>query len=293
MKTLILDVWVFFMKKNSFFKDIILIVFGTMFAGFGMASFLLPNKLSSGGFTGIATVFYYFFGWNVGLTVIILNIPFFIYAFVRIGKKFLIKTVIATFLLSFFIDIFEYLPLLTNDRLLASIYGGVLIGIGTGLTFKAHTSTGGTDLIVQIVRSFKVRISSSKLLNLIDICVVVLNVVFFREFEIGLYSAIAIFLDGVLIDIVFEGINFSKLVFIVSNKNTEIVNMIHENLKAGATEIYGKGTYLNQNKVVIMSVMNRREIPILCENVYEIDRDAFLIISNAREVYGLGFKSIE
>lgn len=293
MKTLILDVWVFFMKKNSFFKDIILIVFGTMFAGFGMASFLLPNKLSSGGFTGIATVFYYFFGWNVGLTVIILNIPFFVYAFVRIGKKFLIKTVIATFLLSFFIDIFEYLPLLTNDRLLASIYGGVLIGIGTGLTFKAHTSTGGTDLIVQIVRSFKVRISSSKLLNLIDICVVVLNVVFFREFEIGLYSAIAIFLDGVLIDIVFEGINFSKLVFIVSNKNTEIVNMIHENLKAGATEIYGKGTYLNQNKVVIMSVMNRREIPILCENVYEIDRDAFLIVSNAREVYGLGFKSIE
>ncbi len=293
MKTLILDVWVFFMKKNSFLKDIILIVFGTMFAGFGMASFLLPNKLSSGGFTGIATVFYYFFGWNVGFTVIILNIPFFIYAFVRIGKKFLIKTVIATFLLSFFIDIFEYLPLLTNDRLLASIYGGVLIGIGTGLTFKAHTSTGGTDLIVQIVRSFKVRISSSKLLNLIDICVVVLNVVFFREFEIGLYSAIAIFLDGVLIDIVFEGINFSKLVFIVSNKNTEIVNMIHENLKAGATEIYGKGTYLNQNKVVIMSVMNRREIPILCENVYEIDRDAFLIVSNAREVYGLGFKSIE
>ncbi len=281
------------MKKNSFLKDIILIVFGTMFAGFGMASFLLPNKLSSGGFTGIATVFYYFFGWNVGFTVIILNIPFFIYAFVRIGKKFLIKTVIATFLLSFFIDIFEYLPLLTNDRLLASIYGGVLIGIGTGLTFKAHTSTGGTDLIVQIVRSFKVRISSSKLLNLIDICVVVLNVVFFREFEIGLYSAIAIFLDGVLIDIVFEGINFSKLVFIVSNKNTEIVNMIHENLKAGATEIYGKGTYLNQNKVVIMSVMNRREIPILCENVYEIDRDAFLIVSNAREVYGLGFKSIE
>lgn len=225
--------------------------------------------------------------------MIILNIPFFVYAFVRIGKKFLIKTVIATFLLSFFIDIFEYLPLLTNDRLLASIYGGVLIGIGTGLTFKAHTSTGGTDLIVQIVRSFKVRISSSKLLNLIDICVVVLNVVFFREFEIGLYSAIAIFLDGVLIDIVFEGINFSKLVFIVSNKNTEIVNMIHENLKAGATEIYGKGTYLNQNKVVIMSVMNRREIPILCENVYEIDRDAFLIVSNAREVYGLGFKSIE
>lgn len=282
-----------FMKKNSFFKDFILIVLGTMFAGFGMASFLLPNKLSSGGFTGIATIFYYFFNWNVGFTVIVLNIPFFIYAFIRIGKKFLIRTIIATFLLSFFIDVFEYLPLLTNDRLLASIYGGVLIGIGTGLTFKSHTSTGGTDLIVQIMRSYKVRMSSSKLLNLIDICVVVLNVVFFREFEIGLYSAIAIFLDGVLIDIVFEGINFSKLVFIVSNKNKEIVDMIHDELKAGATEIYGKGTYMNEQKVVVMSVMNRREIPILCENVYEIDKEAFLIVSNAREVYGLGFKSIE
>lgn len=281
------------MRKNVFLKEIILIFFGTLFAGMGMGSFLLPNKLSSGGFAGIATIFYYFLNWNVGITVIILNIPFFILAYIKMGRKFLIRTIVGTVLLSLFIDIFEYLPLLTNDRLLASIYGGVLIGIGTGIIFKAHTSTGGTDLIVQIVRSYKVKISNSNLLVFIDICVVVLNVICFREFEVGLYSTIAIFIDGLMIDIIFEGINFSKLVFIVSNKNIEILNMIHNDLNSGATEIYGKGSYSDEKKIVIMSAMPRRDITILREKVYEIDENAFLIVANAREVYGLGFKSIE
>lgn len=282
------------MKKNNFFKDIILTVLGTLFSGFGMASFLLPNKLSSGGFTGIATIFYYLFNWNLGVTVILLNMPFFIFAFIRIGKRFLFKTIIGTTLLSVFIDLFErFIPALTTDRLLASIYGGVLIGVGTGIIFKAHTSTGGTDLIVQITKSYKTKISSSKLLSIIDIAVVVLNVICFREFEIGLYSAIAIFIDGLMIDIIFEGVTFSKQVFIISNKSSEIVNILHNDLKAGATELYGKGSYLNENKIIVMSVMNRREIPLLREKVNEIDNNAFLIVSNAREVYGLGFKSIE
>lgn len=281
------------MRKNVFLKEIVLIFLGTLFAGMGMGSFLLPNKLSSGGFAGIATIFYYFFNLNVGLTVIVLNIPFFILAYVKMGKKFLARTITGTVLLSLFIDLFEYLPLLTNDRLLASIYGGVLIGIGTGIIFKAHTSTGGTDLIVQIVRSYKVKISNSNLLVFIDICVVVLNVICFREFEVGLYSAIAIFIDGLMIDIIFEGINFSKLVFVVSNKNEEILNMIHNDLNSGATEIYGRGSYSDEKKIVIMSAMPRRDITILREKVYEIDKNAFLIVANAREVYGLGFKSIE
>lgn len=281
------------MKKKKFFKDMILILLGTLFAGLGMGSFLLPNKLSSGGFAGIATIFYYFFNWNVGMTVIILNIPFFVFAYIKIGKRFLIRTIVGTVLLSFFIDIFESLPLVTHDRLLSSIYGGFLIGIGTGIIFKAHTSTGGTDLIVQILRSYKVRLSNSNLLGFIDICVVILNVICFREFEVGLYSAIAIFIDGLMIDIIFEGINFSKLVFIVSDKSTEIVNMIHTELNSGATEIYGKGSYSENNKIVIMVAMPRRDITVLREKVYELDKNAFLIVSNAREVYGLGFKSVE
>ena len=276
---------------NKFFKEVLLTFLGTAIAGVGMGSFLLPNKLSSGGFAGIATIFYYFFGWNVGITVIILNIPFFIWAAMRLGKEFLVKAILGTFSLSFFIDIFENIAFVSNDRLLSCIYGGILVGIGTGLIFKAYTSTGGTDLIVQIAKSYGARVSSSRLLNSIDSCVVILNVIFFREIDIGLYSAIAIFLDGVMIDIIFEGINFSKLVFIVSDKNDEIMKLLHEKINCGVTEFYGRGSYMHKDKIVLMSIVNRSEIPALKESVYMVDEGAFLVVANAREVYGLGFKS--
>lgn len=278
---------------KNFIKEILFSFWGVLIAGFGMGSFLLPNRLSSGGFSGIATVLYYFFGWNVGIVIVLLNVPLFVFAFFRIGKKFFFKTVLSTVLMSFFIDLFQKYPLIIGDRFLACIYGGVLIGIGTGLTFKGNNSTGGSDLIVQIVKSFKVKIASGRLLNMIDIGVVLINVLFFREIEIGLYSAIAIFLDGVMIDIVFEGINFSKLIFIVSDKSDEILKCLHFDINCGATEIYGKGSYVGSNKIILMSVVNRREIPLIRERVHEIDQDAFLVVGNAREVYGLGFKSFE
>ena len=275
---------------RTFLKEILWTFCGTAFCGFGVGSFLLPNRLSSGGFSGIATVAYYFFGWNVGLVIVALNIPLFIIAFVRIGKRFLIKTILGTIFLSAFIDLFSDFPLIINDRFLACVYGGVLIGIGTGLTFRANTSTGGSDLIVQIARSFKVRIASGKLLNFIDICVVFVNVLFFREIEIGLYSAIAIFLDGVMIDIIFEGITFSKMVVIISDRSEAILKCLHNEINCGVTEIYGKGGYRENEKIVLMSVVNRRDIPSIKDRVYEIDEHAFLVVTNAREVYGLGFK---
>ena len=129
------------------------------------------------------------------------------------------------------------------------------------------------------------------MLNSIDICVVVLNVIFFREIDIGLYSAIAIFLDGVMIDIIFEGINFSKLVFIISDKNDEIMKLLHDKINCGVTEFYGRGAYMQKDKIVLMSIVNRSEIPALKESVYMVDEGAFLVVANAREVYGLGFKS--
>lgn len=281
------------MRKKRIVKEIFLICFGTLIAGFGMASFLLPNRLSSGGFTGIATIFYYFLKLDVGKTVIVLNIPFFILAFMRLGKRFVCKGIFGTIFLSIFIDVFEKIPAITNDMLLASIYGGILIGIGMGFVFKAHSSTGGTDLIVYICRTYNSKISISKFLNGIDVCVVFLNVLFFGNIEIGLYSVIAIFLSGKMIDIVFEGVNFSKLVFIITDKEKGILKMITGELNAGATEIYGKGAYLSEEKKIIMTAISRREIPSLREKVYELDSRAFFVVSDAREVYGLGFKSLK
>lgn len=278
---------------KNFLKEIVLIFLGTAIAGLGMGSFLLPNKISSGGFAGIATIFYYFFGWNVGFVVIVMNIPFLVLAFMKIGKKFLVKTILGTLSLSFFIDFFERFALATNDILLSCIYGGVLVGIGTALIFKARTSTGGSDLIVQLAKASGVKISSSRLLNLIDISVVVLNVIFFKEIEIGLYSAIAIFLDGIMIDNIFEGINFSKMVFIISDRSEEVLEALYSEVNCGVTELYGKGAFKRRDKVVLMSVVNRREIPALREVVYRIDGGAFIVVANAREVYGDGFKEID
>ncbi len=280
------------MKKRKFLKECIYTIIGTIIAGFATSGFLLPNKLSSGGFTGIATIFYYFFNFPVGTTVIIMNIPLFIIAFLKIGKKFLFKSLLGTISLSLFIDLFEKINPFTTDRFLASIYGGILMGIGISLVFKAHNATGGSDLIVQIIQSFSNKASTSNLLVGIDGAIVFLNLIVFGDVEIGLYSAIAIYIMGKMIDIIFEGINFSKLVYIISDEAEEISKKINTQVKKGTTGIYGKGMYFNKEKLILICVVKRRDIVKIKEIVTEVDEKAFLIITDARDVYGLGFKEV-
>ena len=201
----------------------------------GTAVFLLPNQLSTGGFTGIATIFYYLFHFSMGTVILALNIPFFILAFFKIGKKLVIKSIIGTSLLSLFIDLFEKIPTLTNDRLLACIYGGIFIGFGLALVLKANASTGGTDLITYIARAYKPYMKTSNIIVVVDVIIIGLNVIFFKKVEIGLYSAISIYLMGKMIDIVFEGINFTKMVYIISQKYEEISKEIDKQLQRGST----------------------------------------------------------
>ena len=278
------------MKVFSFFYDIVLIILGCLLAAFGTTCFLLPNQLSSGGFAGIATIIYYFFNIQMGTIIMFLNIPLFIIAFFKNGIKFTTKTFFATFLYSQFINMFENINIMLQDRLLSSIYGGVLIGIGLALVLKANTSTGGTDLIAYIAQNYNIHMKMSNIIMMIDIIVVISNLIAFREIEIGLYSAIAIFIIGKMIDIVFEGINFCKIIYIISDKYDELVEMINSEMDRGATGLYGKGSYSNKNKMVIMCVSKRRDIDRIKSISKKIDSNAFIIISDAREVYGLGFK---
>ena len=270
--------------------EILLIILGTMIMSIGIALFLLPNKLSSGGFTGIATILYYLFNWKVGTVILLLNIPFFILAFIRIGKEFVFKSVFAVVFLSIFIDFFEKYEALTTDKVLASIYGGILIGIGTSLILKAAASTGGSDLVSYIIRSFKPGLSTSNLIVIFDIVVIGLNVIFLNQLEIGLYSAIAIYLMGKVIDIIFEGVGFSKMVFIISEKYQEISNRIGKEIVRGITGIYSKGMYTDRERTMLMCVASRREVIEIRQIANEIDPKSFIIITNVREVYGKGFK---
>ena len=272
------------------FVEIILTIIGSGIMAAGISLLLLPNQLSSGGIAGIATITYYLLKIPMGTMILLINIPLFLFSFFKIGKSFFIKSLIGTISLSYFIDFFDKFEPLTHDRLLACIYGGILIGLGTAILLKGGSSTGGSDLISFIIKEYRPEIRASNVITLIDIGIISLNVIFFREIEIGLYSAIAIYIMGKIIDIVFEGIDFTKLLLIVSDKTEEIAKEIGEKVQRGATGIYGKGMYTNEDKLILMCAASRRDMNRIKLIAKKIDQRAFIIITNSREVLGLGFK---
>ena len=277
-------------KIKNWIIDITGTILGSAIMGFGIASFLLPNQLSSGGFAGIATITYYFMKIPVGVMTFILNIPLFLFAGYRLGKEFFVKAIVGTISLSVFIDIFDKFPSITTDRFLACIYGGVIIGLGTAIILKVNSSTGGTELIGNIIKTYNPHISMSRNLMIIDMVIIVLNILFFREIEIGLYSVIAIYLYGKMIDIIFEGVYYTKLLFIISDKNQEISDKIGQEVKRGVTGLYGKGMYSNEDKLVLICAASRSDISKIKSVAKEVDEKCFIVVANAREVLGEGFK---
>ncbi len=275
-------------------KNIILEFLGTILGSAIMAAgisfFLLPNQLSSGGFSGIATIAYYLLHIPMGIVILTLNIPLFLIAIYKIGKKFFIKSLLGTLSLSVFIDFFEKFKPLTNDRFLACIYGGIVIGIGTSIILKSKSSTGGTDLVSNILRKYNPKIRMGTVIVIMDIIIISLNVFFFKQIEIGLYSAIAIYLNGKMIDIVFEGIYFTKLILIISDKSEKISQKIEKSIERGVTGLYGKGMYTKKDKLVLVCAAPRGDVAKIKEIANKIDPNCFIILSNAREVFGEGFK---
>ncbi len=279
--------------KNKKVKKIIIEILETILGAFLMAVatslFLLPNQLSSGGFAGIATITYYFFNIPMGTTILALNLPLFIFAGYKLGKDFFIKSIIGTTSFSIFIDVLDKLEPFTQDRFLACIYGGIIIGVGTAIILKANASTGGSDLVSMLTKKYKPDIRTSNVIIIVDVIIVSLNVIFFKEIEIGLYSAIAIYLMGKMIDIIFEGIYFTKLLIIISDRNEQIAEEIGEQVGKGTTGLYGKGMYTDENKLVLICAAARGDVAKVKNVAKKIDSKSFIIIANAREVVGLGF----
>ena len=280
-------------RRDVFKKNIIEVIetiIGTFIMATATSLFLLPNQLSSGGFAGIATILYYFLKIPMGTTILVFNIPLFLFAGYKLGKSFLIKSIIGTMTFSISIDILDKITPLTQDRFLACIYGGIIIGLGTAIILKANSSTGGSDLISVLVRKYSPDIRTSNVIIIIDTIIVGLNILFFREIEIGLYSAIAIYLMGKIIDIIFEGIYFTKLIIIISNRSQEISEEIGEKIRKGTTGLFGKGMYTNEHKTILMCAASRRDVARVKQKAKKLDPKSFIIITNAREVVGLGFK---
>lgn len=282
------------LKRKILMKKFILETIGTIIGAFIMAVsvslFLLPNKLSSGGVSGIATIIYYLMNIPMGISIMLINIPLFLMSILKIGKSFFMKSIIGTISLSIFIDELDKIEPLTTDKFLACIYGGILMGVGTAIILKANSSTGGTDLISYITKAYKPTIKVGEIIILLDIVIVALNIIFLKELEIGLYSTIAIYLMGKIIDILFEGIYFTKLIYIVSDKSEDIAREIGDNIRRGTTGIYGKGMYTNDNKLILMCAVTRKDVASTIQIIKKIDKHSFVIVTNSREVLGQGFK---
>lgn len=282
------------MKKNI--KDIITIIVGCTLMALGVVLFLLPNQLSSGGFSGISTVLYYLFKFKIGTTTLILNLPLFIIAYFKIGKRFFAKAIIGTVVLSLLLNLFEALfqnsKVFTEDKLLASIYGGLIIGIGNAIILKNNASTGGTELLSNILSKIFFGFKVGNLMTIFDIIIVGVNMFFLKQIEIGLYSAISIYIVNKVIELIAEGINFTKMIFIVSDKYEEIAKEISDKLGRGSTAISATGMYHGTERKILWCVASRGEIVKIRQIANEIDTGSFMSIFNAREVYGMGFKKI-
>ncbi len=275
---------------KEFIFEICATILGSFIMGVGISLFLLPNQLSSGGITGIATILFYLLKIPMGITILLINIPLLLMSVFKVGKKFFFKTVVGTVSLSIFIELLDKLPPLTTDKFLACIYGGIIVGIGTALLLKVNSSTGGIDLISFIAKEYKETIKLGNIITIMDFIIVASNVLLLKQIEIGLYSAIAIYIMGIIIDIMFEGIYFTKLVMIISDKNEQISKQISNVIKRGTTGLYGKGMYTNKEKIILLCAASRRDISKIKIIARTIDKNAFIIITNSREVVGLGFK---
>ncbi len=280
-------------KQNDIKKlisEYLFISLGCIVMAMGVSLFLLPNELSTGGFSGIATILYYLCGFPLGSTMLILNIPLLLIAYFKIGKQLFFRSIYGTVIFSVLVDILDKVETLTHDKFLGCIYGGILMGIGTAIVLKYKASTGGSDLLSYVIRAYKPQYRSSNLILVTDAIIITLNVFFFRTVEVGLYSAIAIFLMGKMIDLIFEGINFTKVVLIISPMYKEIAEKIGNEVNRGSTGLYSRGMYTNEEKMTLLCVGSRTESYVIESIAKNVDRTAFIIILNAREVLGKGFK---
>ena len=270
--------------------DLFLIILGTAMAGFAVGCFLAPNNIVSGGVTGIAIIICSFFPLSLGFVTLVINIPIFIIGVLKLGKKVGVQTLLGTLLLSLFIEVFEKIGAVTNDILLSALFGGVISGIGFGLVFYAGATTGGIDIIAKIIAEKRRHISLGKIIFMLDIAVITAAVFVFKNVDITLYSVISFFAASVVTDLILEGFNFAKLVFVISDKSSEITRIIGRELNRGVTYLHGNGAYTGKFKKIILCTIRNKEIPVFKDIVQSVDETAFMLITDAREVLGEGFK---
>lgn len=267
------------------------IVIGCCTLAVGLDIFVVPNQIAPGGVSGLAVVIASLIPLRIGLLSLLLNLPLLIAALRIMGVRSLMKTLMATVGLTIAIDgLALVLPTYTNNILLAAVLGGVFIGIGVGVLFLRGISTGGTDLLsLLLLRPFP-NLQVGKLLLLIDASVVLVAVIVFRDIEVAMYSIVTLFVCAKVIDGLMEGMNYAKVIYIITDKEQEMCTALNTRAQRGVTVLPARGGYTGNKKSVIMTVTRRNAMVQTIRVIKETDSSAFLFVVNAAEVHGQGFK---
>ena len=263
---------------------------GSAVFALGFALFLQPNDMNAGGISGLAQVAVELIGFgSVGSISILINLPLFVLGGMKIGKRFFAGSLLGMLLSSVLIDLFALIPVPAVDPLMSVLYGGVLCGLGLGLVFICGASTGGSDILVRLLKLHWRNVPIGQISMCFDAIVVVLTGLVFGDLSKALYTGIAVFVTGQVIDAVVYRFDYSKVALIISPKYEEIVRLIDTKLYRGATYLYGQGTYSGQDTKVVLTAVKKQQIAELKELVISVDPDAFIIVQEAHQVLGDGF----
>ncbi len=263
---------------------------GSAVFALGFALFLLPNDTNSGGISGLAQVVVELIGMgSVGTLSIAINLPLFLLGGLKIGRKFFFGSAMGMLSSSVLIDLFSLLPFPAVEPLMGALYGGVLCGLGIGVVFAAGTSTGGSDILVRLLKLRYRNVPIGQISQTFDAIVVVLTGLVFGNVTNALYSGIAVFVCGQVMDAVVYRFDYSKVALIISPEHEAIASEIGRKLDRGATLLHGEGSYSHSSTEVVLTAVKRQQVAELKELVTKIDPDAFIIVQEAHQVLGDGF----
>ena len=278
---------------KSLALDLLFAVTGSFLYAAAVRMFIDPNHISVGGLTGVGSVLNYLWRLPIGLSVLVMNVPLFLLSWKRLGRKFFFKTLFATTAVSLLLDAVQFLPSFTENKLLAAVAGGVLAGTGLGIIFSRGMATGGTDLLAKLIKGWFRGASYGKVILFADAVILTASAIVYRDLWSILYSAITVWLSSTVIDSILNGMEKAKSVSIITTKKDAVLEGILRDVNRGATVWNAEGGYTKNGRDVILVVVRNYELFNLKQTVRSADPDAFMIVGEASEVLGQGFKGKE
>lgn len=278
--------------KNLLY-DFMFLLFGCILLSVSINVFLTPNKISAGGISTIGTVLLHIFGIKMSLTNLIFNAILFIFGYKSLGKYAIIQTSAGILLLSVCLEFTSHIQPYFENELIGVLSGGVLMGAGVGMIVKTGASTGGSDFAGLILKKLMPHISLAKLIMVIDCVIVILAGIVFKSYTVTVYSIIALYVSSIITDRVITLGDGAKMVMIFSKETRKISDYILTQYERGVTGVHSIGMYSNEERIMLLCVVTPKELPVYMNLIHEIDKHAFVVISNVHEVIGEGFKEIE